>query len=65
MWTVFKEKVEIDRKQMEIMRSAKYTYNHKDAAMSNNFRDVKLQRNREILDVDTHENKVQGMYITY
>ena len=64
MWTVFKEKVEIDREQMEIMRSANYTYNHKDAAMSNNFRDVKLQRGREILDVDIHENKVQGMYIT-
>ena len=63
MWTVFKEKIEIDKDQMEIMRGTTYSHNHVKKTMSNNFRDVKLQREREILDVDTHENRIEGKSI--
>ena len=63
MWTVFKEKIEIDKEQMEIMRGTTYSHNHVKKTMSNNFRDVKLQREREILDVDTHENRIEGTSI--
>ena len=55
MWTVFKEKIEIDKSQMEIIRQVKYTHDGSENLLSNNFRNVKLQYDREILDVDVHE----------
>ena len=62
MWTVFKEKIEIDKNQMEIMRQVKYTHDGTENLLYNNFRNVKLQYDREILDVDVHE-EVPGIII--
>ena len=62
MWTVFKENIEIDKEQMEIMRETTYTHNEKAKKLYNNFRNVKFQYDREILDVDKHEENVKGSY---
>ena len=52
MWTVFKEKIEIDAKQMAIMRSITYDHKGNEELMFNNYREVQLENGREILDVD-------------
>ena len=64
MWTVFKEKIEIDKNQMEIIRQVKYTHDGSENLLSNNFRNVKLQYDREILDVDVHE-EAPGIIIVF
>ena len=57
MWTIFKEKIEIDSEQMETMRKVTYRHDHEDSLMYNNFREVKLEHGRKIYDVDIeHEN---------
>ena len=55
MWTVFKEQIEIDQKQMEVIRNVTYTHDGKEARMFNNYRDVQLEHGREIFDVDIDE----------
>ena len=57
LWTIFKDKIEIDNDQMETMRKTTYARNEQEEKMYNNFRSVKFQYDREILDVDTHEEK--------
>ena len=55
LWTIFKEKVEISKEQMEIMRNTTYIHNGEVERMYNNFRKVKFQYDREVIDVEPQE----------
>ena len=65
MWTIFKEKIEIDNEQMEIMRQTTYHHNGIDVPMFNNYRNVKIQSDREVLDVDTSHETTRPMNLNY
>ena len=52
MWTIFKEQIEIDAKQMDIMRGITYHHKGNEEPMYNNYREVQLENGRKILDVD-------------
>ena len=51
MWTVFKEQIEIDEEQMQIMREITYDHNGKEEFMYNNYREVQLENGRKIIDI--------------
>ena len=58
MWTVFKEQIEIDEEQMQIMREITYDHNGKEEFMYNNYREVQLENGRNIID-----NSLPGVII--
>ena len=56
MWTIFKEKIEIDEKQMNIMRRLTYDHKGNEESMFNNYRKVQLENGRDILDFDVEQS---------
>ena len=55
MWTIFKQPIEVDQEQIDVMR--KMTYHHpeklEELDISNNYRETKPLHGRQVMDIDT------------